>query len=600
MSFKSILLIFLSISVLSAQDKRKIGLVPFTNVSKDAKYDWISYGFEYFLSNKLAVISGFFVPEKGPFHKILKEVGFGMRPIDERMIYHIGRYAGVEVTVSGKYVVTGNNIEMQVTFSNAFNGSTILQSDFNEPLANFFPIGRKITDQLINVAGISVSENEQRLLDFTLTKSPVAFESFVKAYMESEKPNSRIEGVSGLFRKAIKEDANFWEAYYNLGIIYFNSQSYSNALEQFNKVITALPSFDKPYYGRGLIYEKQKKYKEAIEDFRKVTEFNPNDYKPFYYLGKISIFEREYAQAEIHLNKARELNPEYAPTYFELGNIYYDQNIFRKSIDYYKKAAELDANNADYHLKLGDTYYRSQIFYNALNEINATIAIRPNDAIAYFLKGITIYKQAVLEELVEAFLDLLSENPGNPGVQEKKFSKKTAIDPIKKKQVYVDMAATFSEAVKARPNFIEALFNLALTYHEMGESESSEKYYILTLQTNPNLLRAHMKLAELYTETNRKPLAIEQYRRAFYIAPASFVREPTLGPEHQYINVFELFKKEIDDKLQRNPEDIASNLIMAKIFQAQGHLGKAANLARKVLIHNPNNDEAKTILSKVE
>jgi Tfp pilus assembly protein PilF len=162
------------------------------------------------------------------------------------------------------------------------------------------------------------------------------------------------------------------------------------------------------------------------------------------------------------------------------------------------------------------------------------------------------------------------------------------------------MAASFSEAVKNKPDFVEALFNLALTYHEMGDPLSAEKYYLLTLQSNPALIRAHLKLAELFTETDRKQRAIDQYRRVFNLKPEFFVQKPTLSAEHQYINVFNLFRGEIETKLQHNPDDVNSNLILAKIFRAQGQNGKAANLARKVLSFNPNNSEAKEILAKVQ
>jgi len=601
MRIKILLFFFLFSTLLPAQDKREIGLIPFTNTTNSAKYDWLSYGFEYYLYGKLSLISGFYVPDKKAFHKSLKKAGYPDRKIDERMIYHIGKYSGVEVTVSGSYKVSGNRFELKITYSNAFNGSVLLSSNYNESLTNFFKVGRKVTDDLINLAGISVSSTEQKLLNFSFTKSIRAYESFIRAYMENEKPNNRIEVVTGLFRQAIREDAKFWEAYYNLGIVYFNARSYDPALQQFNKVITALPNFDKPYLGRGLIYEKQKKYKLAIKDFKKVTEFNPNDYKPFYYLGKISILDKDYKAAENYLNKAIELNPDFAASYYQLGNIHYEQDQYRKSINYYKKAVKLDDSNADYHLKLGDTYYRSQIFYNALTEIDAALAIDSSNPVAYFLKGISVYKQAVLEELVNAFLDILSDNPVNkPAVKEKGFKKNSAIDPVAKKHVYTDMAEAFNNSIKLRPSFMESTFNLALTYHEMGNLKEAEKFYLRTIQLKPQLIRAHLKLAQLYTETKRKDRAIEQYRRIFKIEPVLFVNHPTLGVEHQYINVLKKFRDEVEKQLRREPNHPGNNLLMARLFKAQGHYGKAANLARKVLAVNPGNSQAKALLEKIQ
>jgi len=600
MKIKFLLIIALSVTVLFGQEKRRIGLLLFENKGDKARYEWVAYGLEYLLLNKLSFLSVFYVPEQTTLKKSLKEAGFYKRPIDERMIYHIGKSANVEVIISGKYSVKGNMLRLQVNYSNAFNGSLILSSTYTESIANLFKVSNKIVGEMVNLAGNGITENERRLLEFQFTNSSRAFESFIKGYMENEKKNSRLEVVIGLFRKAIREDPKFWEAFYNLGITYYNKKSYNEALSQFNKVITALPNFDKPYYGRGLIYEKQKKYSEAIADFKKVTELNPNDHKPYYNLGKISLKQNSFQDAENYLNKAKEINPEYAPIYFQLGNIYYEQDQYRKSINFYKKATELDEENGKYHLKLGDTFYRSQIYYNAYSELKTSISLRPSDPVAYFLLGITVYKQAVLEELIDAFLDLLAGDGQAKGTVEKSFKKKTALDPVKKRSVYEEMADSFTKAAQLKQDFMEATFNLALTYHEMGNTESAEKYYKRSLQIKPNLVRAHLKLAELYTETKRKELAIDQYRKVFKYEPAILVRQKTLGAEHQYINIYQKFRKEVELKLQANPNDPKSNLIMAKVFQAQGQYGKAANILRKVLSYSPKNSEAKNLLAKIQ
>ena len=595
---KILLVIVFFVSLLFAQDKRKVGLVPFANETGSSKYDWISFGFEYYLYSKLSVLSGFYVPEKKVFRDVLEKAGYTGGIPDERTVMHIGRYSGVEVTVSGSYKMNGNQLVLTVYYSNSFNGSLLMDATFRGPITDFFNIGRKVIDQLINLAGINVTSTEKRLLSFAFTKSITAYGSFIKAYLENEAPHPRNEMVIGLFRKAIREDPKFWEAYYNLGIVYFNTGRYQQALEQFNQVITALPNFDKPYYGRGLIFEKQKKYQKAIADFKKVIELNPNNFKAYYYLGRIEIQKKAYREAEEYLTKARKLNPEYAPIFYELGNIYYDQDRYRKCIEYYKQAVKLDDQKPLYHLKLADSYYRSQIYYNALNEVNTALSLRP-DANGYFLKGITIYKQAVLEELINAFLDLLEEKPGSKKNTESDPNVLIA-DPVKRKKVYTDMADAFSSAIRVRPDFMEATFNLALTYHEMGDLQQAERYYLRTLQINPTLVRAHIKLAKLYTETGRKEMALEQYRKLFYIDPSLFVSNPTLGPEFHYINVFKKFRSELERQIQNEPNNPKNNLVMAKIFKAQGQYGKAANLARKVLTFSPNNQEAKKILAQIE
>ena len=133
-----VLILLLTINISVAQDKRGIGLFPFENLSKENKYDWISFGFDYLLSNKLSNIAAYYVPEKNIINKALANAGFGARKIDGEMVYHVGKSAGINIGISGNYYTNGKNLTVNVSFVNAFNGSTIFskeyQNTFNDML----------------------------------------------------------------------------------------------------------------------------------------------------------------------------------------------------------------------------------------------------------------------------------------------------------------------------------------------------------------------------------------------------------------------------------------------------------------------------------
>jgi tetratricopeptide (TPR) repeat protein len=210
--------------------------------------------------------------------------------------------------------------------------------------------------------------------------------------------------------------------------------------------------------------------------------------------------------------------------------------------------------------------------------------------------GITTYKQAVLSELIEAFLELFDVNIA----AESKKKKKLSGSRKERQDVYRDMVSSFARARKARKNFIEATFNLALTYHDMGKLDSAQTYYLETIKINPNLVKAHIKLAKVYDELGQKEKGLAEYKKVMSIDPSYFIAHPTLGPEHSYINIINITLGELDVNLKNNPDDLASNQTMAKIYFAQGFYGKAANIYRKILKIRPNDSEAKKMLAKLE
>ena len=598
--FRKWLILLLGILLLTgtsyAADKRNVGILPFENLKNDAQSDWISFGFQYLLSNKLAHLSALYVPDNNVIKKALTDAGYNGRNINGEMVYHIGKSAGISIGITGSYSVSGNNINVNVDFINSFNGTSIFNKKFNNTISEMFSIADDIANSLIQVAAVNLSGPETALLNRKMTSSVQAYEYFCLGYVENEKPDQQYHSTIDWFKKAIAADSRFWEAHYNLGIIYFNHQEYDNAISQFDVIIRSLPNFEKPYFGRGLIYLRKQDYAKARADFSKVTQFNPNDYKPYYYLGVVGIEEKNYTAAKENLDKAVELNPDYANNYYQLGNIYFIQNNFQPAIPQYKKALDLDPENYDARQKLGESFYRVQTYYSAYSEFKKIIEVDRNNPEANFMLGITAYKQAVLGELIEAFLEMF-----DPKVAEEQRARNKATGSARERsEVYKEMIDAFRRAQNSRANFLEATFNLALTNDEIDNLDSALFYYKKSLTIQPDLIRAHIKMAKVYERMGQKDAALAKYKDVVELDPAYFVTQPTLGPIHNYINILTLVLEELDEKLKSNPNDLNANRSLGKIYQAQGFNGKAANIFRKVLSINPNDREAQKALAKLE
>ncbi len=595
--FLSLLLALLILSNTGmAVEKRNVGILPFENLKNDQKYEWINFGLQYLLSNKLANVAAYYVPDQSVIKKALAESGYASGKINGEMVYHVGRAAGINIGITGSYSTNGQNLIINFNIVNSFNGASILSKQYSKSLNDIFDIADDMAQSILNLTAVNLTPQEQAIFNRRITSSPKAFEYFCLGYVENEKTNKQMEIITGLFRQAIREDSKFWEAYYNLGIAYFNNHDYDNALQQFDIIIKSLPNFEKPYFGRALIYMRKGDYNNAKADFIKVTDFNPNDYKPFYYLGTISVNLKQYKEADQYLRKATELNPDYPDIYAEMGNIYFNQNLFRQAITHYKKASELAPENYEVKQKLGESYYRVQTYYSAYAEFKKILEIYPNEPSANFMLGITAYKQAVLGELIEAFLEMFDPNLA----EEQRQRSKAGASVRERSEVYREMVKAFSTAQKSSKGFLEATFNLALTYHEMNQLDSARIYYEKSIQIQPDLIRAHIKLAKLYEEKGDREKSLAKYKEVVEIDPAYFVAHPTLGAFHNYINIIDLVLGDLDSVLKDKPNDLAANLSLAKIYYAQGFHGKAANVFRKVLSINPNEPEAKKMLAQLE
>jgi tetratricopeptide (TPR) repeat protein len=457
----------------------------------------------------------------------------------------------------------------------------------------FFEVVDQAAEKFLSLTDISLTDEEHIRFQRGVTNSMKAFELFCLGYLENSKSVKNDEKIISYFKEAINQDAEFWGAYYNLGTAYYNNEDYKQALNQFNSIIDHYPSFELAYFGRGVTYLQQQKYLQARDDLQIYLNQRADDFRAHFYLGSCAIALKRYGEAVNYLNKAAELHPNFARTFFELGNAYYATNRFRMAIYNYNQAVRLDPSYLETHKRLGESYYRMHNFSGAINEFNLVLEIQPLDPEANFMLGITTYKQALLDEYIDAFLEMygLLKPEEIKANQEKNDGQKA--------RIYDEMVRRFSQAQLSRSNFYEATFNLALTYQEMGKPDSALYYYQETLRINPNLAKARLVLAKFYEIQGDYGQALEQYKQSVRIDPSYFIDYPRLGKAYDDIDVLQTVIKELESEIQGDPHNIPASLSLANIFFAQGFQGKAAVLYRKVLTIQPREKTAQQMLARI-
>ena len=68
------------------------------------------------------------------------------------------------------------------------------------------------------------------------------------------------------FKKAIKIDPNFFQAYNNIGLSFYEFGEYEKAINSFEKTLKINPNYFEAYNSIGLAFSKCGKYEEAIDN----------------------------------------------------------------------------------------------------------------------------------------------------------------------------------------------------------------------------------------------------------------------------------------------------------------------------------------------
>ena len=115
------------------------------------------------------------------------------------------------------------------------------------------------------------------------------------------------------------------EEYISRGTEALQRGQYSEAIEDFTKVIELKPGHAEAYYDRGNAYGGQGEYDRAIQDLTKAIELK-EDAEAYALRGGIYNIQGEYDRAIQDLTKAIQLKEDYAEAYAFRGLAYCNKN----------------------------------------------------------------------------------------------------------------------------------------------------------------------------------------------------------------------------------------------------------------------------------
>jgi tetratricopeptide (TPR) repeat protein len=101
--------------------------------------------------------------------------------------------------------------------------------------------------------------------------------------------------LKGENKKAIKEfdyvidqDKNYYDAYYNMGLVYLDESRYNDALLMFDKTVNIAPKDFKGHVQMGITYRNLKMYDKAATSLEEANKLNPANADIIYQIGMVA------------------------------------------------------------------------------------------------------------------------------------------------------------------------------------------------------------------------------------------------------------------------------------------------------------------------
>ena len=319
-------------------------VLPFKNLSDDPNNQYFADGIMEDILNYLFQVS---------------ELRVISRTTSEHFLESSLTAKQVALKVNTRYVLEGSvrrygdNIRISVQLIDAYNDQHLWSGNFDRELTDIIGIQSNIARQVALKLNAVLTDNEIRKIAKIPTKSPEAYDYYLKARFLVNKANdvqrldiSREGLMSSIqyFEKAIAEDNRFAEAYAGLADAWYNLSAwgwYKPYFEGIRKArdfsaqaleIDTACAEAHAVKGACLIYP-ERKFGEAARELLTSIRLNPNFSVAHQWYAQLLMITGPIEEARVHMDRVLELEP-----YFWLAHnlnswICYFEGKHKKGID---------------------------------------------------------------------------------------------------------------------------------------------------------------------------------------------------------------------------------------------------------------------------
>jgi serine/threonine protein kinase/Tfp pilus assembly protein PilF len=411
-----------------------IAVLPFANLSNDAKTEYLSDGITESLINNLSQLPNLTVMSRNTVFRYKGQ---------ETDLQRVGRELGVRALLTGRLIQTGDELMISVNLEDLRDRRQIWGEQYNRKLSNLVSVQQEIASEIYGRLRPRLAGEEKKLLSKRPTENVEAYRLYLQGLFYWNKwTEADFKRAADYFTQAVQKDPRYALSYAGLADTYslLGDAGYLPPSEAWPKAKTAAM--------------------QALEIDDTLAEAHTS-------LGLVKEhFEWDWAGAEKEFKRAIELNPVSAPAHHWYGDYLANMGRFEEGLRETKKAQELDPLSLIINTTLGWQFYLAGQNDQAVEQLRRVLDIDPKFALArrtleevYAQMG--MHKEAVEER--EKVLSL-SGSPELAASIEEDFSKSGYKGVL---QSWLDGLTELS-----KHGYVSS-YSIATAYMRMGEKDKA-------------------------------------------------------------------------------------------------------------------------------
>jgi len=297
----------------SSSDSRieSIAVLPFVNVSKDPKTEYLSDGITESLIDNLSQLPNLAVMSRNTVFRYKGEL---------TDLQKVGRDLHVQAILTGRLVQNGDELLISVTLEDAQSSRQIWGEQYDRRLSNLVSVQREIASDIYTRLRPRLEGDEKRLLAKRPTEDAEAYQLYLQGLFYWNKwTQADFKRAADYFTQAVQKDPRYALAYAGLADTYslLGGSGYLAPSEAWPKAKTsAMQALEidntlaEAHTSLGLVKEHfEWDWSGAEQEFRRAIELNPNSANAHHWYGDYLSNMGQLQEGLRETRKAREFDP---------------------------------------------------------------------------------------------------------------------------------------------------------------------------------------------------------------------------------------------------------------------------------------------------
>jgi TolB-like protein/Tfp pilus assembly protein PilF len=333
-------------------DRRRIAVLPFSNISPDAKDEYFADGMTEELISTLSKISGLVVIART---SVMSYKG-GQKKITE-----VAKELQVGTVLEGSVRKAGDRLRITVQLIDPQTSGHLWAESYDRELKDVLAIQSDISKTIAQTLKVQLLPKERATIENKQTANPDAHTNYLlgRFYWNQRNPEA-LTRATKYFEKAIQIDPEYALAYSGLADSYF-------------------------VIGQWGFREAIPNYQKAGTFARKALELDENLVEAHVTIAAVSQFQDyDWVKAEGEYRRAIELNPNYATAHQWYHQLLLCQERFDEAYDEIKKALDLDPLSLIFNDNLASYFGIRKEYDLAEQQAKRVLEMDPNFVSAHF------------------------------------------------------------------------------------------------------------------------------------------------------------------------------------------------------------------------